>query len=198
MIFRYVNILIFLIYRYWLARPDKYKTSIISNDDTTGSSNLVEVAINYNMGEIKREVAITYQGTPTHGFYEWVNVTAVGGDEAYNCDFIDITIQIVSQIYGVLSNSKYSEPFETVFQEGEYPIESTVSVLVGSEGSDMTEIYNGNVQNMIENNLDQHIRGSSEGSSGFAYIYEADLHPMFGPSCDSPSDNSDDILLVQW
>ena len=59
----------------------------------------MELAIANAMGEIKREVSITYQGTPTHGFYEWSNFTAIGGDEAFNCVTLQVRVIDFISIY---------------------------------------------------------------------------------------------------
>ena len=37
-------------------------------------------------------MSITYQGTPTHGFYEWSNFRAIGGDEAFNCAMLQVRV----------------------------------------------------------------------------------------------------------
>ena len=148
-------------------------------------------------------MSITYQGTPTHGYYEWVNITAVGGDEAYNCDVVDVSINIdiSSNLFGkhIKLTKKLSEPFETVFQEGQYPVDTMVSVTIASQNStENYELFNGNIQEMIESNYDLFIRGTDlSGSSGFGYVCESHMYAHFGTTCDSAPD-SGFINIVEW
>ena len=48
--------------KHWLARPDTFSPSIFMVDDVTGSSTIPETVVQAVMGDIKRQVAITYQG----------------------------------------------------------------------------------------------------------------------------------------
>ena len=48
--------------RYWAARPHLFKTPVFYVDAVTNESTLVETSIDANVGLIKREFRITYQG----------------------------------------------------------------------------------------------------------------------------------------
>ena len=189
--------------RHWLARPSKYKKSIVFADDCVYSSTLVQTAIDANSGNVKPEVSITFQGTPTHGFYEWVNFTAVGGAEAYSCNTVDVAVTTVSsKEFGLKKQivRLASDPFEVTFIDGEFPTDTEVVVHVGSADTvEPIEVYRGNIYDMIQSSSDVYIRGTDlDAVSGFAYTsLSSDAHAVFGPSCDA-APQSDDVQFFEW
>ena len=159
---------------FWNARPQKYKRSIIFADDCTASSTFVDTAILANTGQLKREVTISFQGTTTHGYYEWVNFTnALYGEDAYRCEPVDVTYSLTidsAQVHRVL-RWRASEPFEVTFLEGEFPPDADVTLEVSSaENSEVYTLYTGNIQEMIDSAADLYVRGTDlNGINGFAY-----------------------------
>ena len=134
----------------------------------------MDTAILANTGQLKREVTISFQGTTTHGYYEWVNFTnALYGDDAYRCDPVDVTYSLTvdsAQITRVL-RSRASEPFEVTFLEGEFPPDADVTLEVSSaENSEVYTLFTGNIQEMIDSAADVYVRGTDlNGINGFAY-----------------------------
>ena len=53
---------VFCFVRYWLSRPDRFGPSFYMVDDAVVSSTIAETIIQANMGEIKRQAAISFQG----------------------------------------------------------------------------------------------------------------------------------------
>ena len=190
--------------RYWLARRNKYKTSILFCDDCTNSSSLVQAAIDANSGEIRPQVTVSYQGTPTHGFYQWVNFTALGGSEAYDCDLIQVSIDVIVSLGPSVSSGLNVQrntelPFEVSFEEGQFPIDTVVVITVGSASTGATvEVFRGNIDEMIQTNQDVYIRGTDlDGVSGFAYTTTGHDYAVFGASCDQAPE-SGAIELFEW
>ena len=130
-------------------------------------------AIEANSGQLKREVTVAFQGTPTHGYYEWVNYTnALYGDDAYRCDTVDVQITVGSSFAeprAVLYRG--TDPVAVTFVEGQYPPEADVTVAVTSSANGQWyTLYNGNIQDMIDSAADVYVRGTDlNGINGFAY-----------------------------
>ena len=94
-------------------------------------------------------------------------------------------------------SSVFSTPFETIFTEGQYPVESTVLVEVSPDGFAWYESYMGVIQDMIETNEDLNMRGTALGQNGFAYLANGDSHNLFGPSCDQAPEEGY-ISIIAW
>ena len=70
---------------------------------------------------------------------------------------------------------------EYFFQEGAFPVDSTLTVSVASAGSAWHQLFTAVIQDLIHNNTDLYLRGSDLGASrGFAYVSESyNLHGEF-------------------
>ncbi len=181
---------------YWLGRPDVYKVNVISVDDFE-SSNVVDVAIQANMGMIPRQTSVSFQGNTRDGFYEWVNAQAVGGSEGYECQNIQVRYAVEYDGQQLFQQaSQLADSWTVVFAEGDYPKEAHVVVEVLTPSVEWVELYNANILQMITNNQDVYVRGSDQGNKhGFVYVSEQ--YNLFGDDCITPPDDGY-IEMVSW
>ena len=184
-------------YRHWLARPDKFKPNVIYVDDSP-SSTVVQTAIEANRGDIKREVTIAVQGSCRHGYYTWEEFTAVGGRDGLNCTEIVIRIEMPSE--GLYWDTTLGT---VTFPEGEFTPETDV-VIMARGANQWQELYQGNIQDMIETNLDLYVRGNGpdindidEMPSGWGFAYISTEYNVFGEDCNTPP-TSGYLHLVIW
>ena len=169
-------------YRHWLARPDLYKSNIFYVDDAVHSSTIVQTAILANLHEIKREVALTFQGSPRTGFYEWHEGVAVGGTDGVGCANISGRYLVYSPEYQTEEIVNFEDRPEMVFVEGQYPPDTEVLIQVSSGTEPWHDLYFNVIDSMINNNLDLYVRGGiDEGGHGFAYI--STKYNLFGETC---------------
>lgn len=202
-------------YRYWVARPNLYKPNIIYSDDSVKSSTIVDTAIEANLGQIKPEVAVTYQGSPQTGFYEWFEGEITGAEEATMCEEITGRFIISSQEYGIQDIFYFKDLPELVITKGSYPPDAQVLIDVtqmldveddddydemGNTGNDTDttavergnvivvwhRLYENNIDFMIEENLDLYVRGGVSLKDGKHFGYISTKYNLFGETCTLP------------
>ncbi len=181
---------------YWLGRPDVYKVNVISVDDFE-SSNVVDVAIQANMGKIPRQTSVSFQGNTRDGFYEWVNAQAIGGSEGLECQNIEVRYSVEYDGQQLFQQaSQPADSWTVVFGEGDYPKEAHVVVEVLTPSVEWVELYNANIQQTITNSQDVYVRGNDQGNNhGFVYVSEQ--YNLFGDDCITPPDDGY-IEMVSW
>ena len=180
--------------RYWLARPGRYMVNIINTDHTT-SSKLVDIMIQANMGQIPREVSISFQGNTRDGFYEWSELETTGGKDGLNCQTGKVRYQIkhndtAHQVWRAINNKT-----SITLQESQFKHSAAIDIQVGTDGTNWYPLFSHNIQSMIASNLDIYIRVADLGSNhGFGYVSRS--YNLYGANCQDLPSNAEHS--VRW
>ena len=184
---------------YWVARPHKFKMNIIYVD-AFQSSTIVDTAIQANLGQIPRQATIAFQGNTRDGYYAWnEQLETEGGDDGLQCNATLSRYRVTSASFALSSHNEWFPlPVRTVvnLSEGQYPTDAVVSLQVSTNGVEWYDIFDGNVQQMIDDAFDVYLRSVDNGNdSGFAYISQ--YYNAFSDSCfEEPTENF--LTLIRW
>ena len=149
--------------QHWASRPTIYRMNALTvtgNDIDT----LVQTAIRYNSGAIRKSMSISYIGSPLvggRGIRSW-----------FSCPTVLISYMIISRDEGrVITWSAINENEALTLSEGQYPMDSMIFISAGSLSGKWYQFYWGNIQAWTERGLDLYIRGTeSRTGRGVAYI----------------------------
>ncbi len=148
---------------HWASRTAVYRLNVLT---VTGNhvDSLVQTAIRYNSGAIRKSMGISYIGSPLvggRGIRSW-----------FSCPTVLISYMIISRDEGkVITWSAINENEAVTLSEGQYPMDSMIFISAGSLFGKWYQLYWGNIQAWTERGLDLYIRGTeSRTGRGVAYI----------------------------
>ena len=143
--------------------------------DAFRTSHVVELAVKANLGQIRREVTVTHQGSPIIGARDLRGY--------FSCPGVILAHVVVSRDEArVVTWNKISEGEVVRFQEGQFPMDSTLVLCVGTVWGVWLQLYSGNIQRFISETRDLYVRGS-ESRSGKGLAYVSDRYDAIGHSC---------------
>ena len=148
---------------HWLSKPTLYKMNTIFVDDFQ-TSNVVQNAIDYNRGSLRRKMTVFFVGSPLLGskkIRSW-----------FACAAGQISYMVASHDEGrVVTWSSISPETRVTFEEGQYPMDSQVILFTGTPLGKWFQLYSGNLHQWIDRGHDLYIRASeSRNGRGLAYI----------------------------
>ena len=174
---------------FWMTHPTKFRANILTvgNFET---SELVNVAVSFNTRQIKSRFYIFHVGSPTNGLGEWSILSY--------CPAIPVVYMLTSRDEGLVLDWGHLKPQEMkIFEEGEYPMDTTLTLCVGTAWNTWLHVHTTNIQNAIDISKDLYIR-TTESKLGRGWVFVGKSEEYYGKTCSKFHPSKEIIASVSW